>query len=406
MSRTQQEWDNTGQNSNRNANESIDMGQESSVVSTQSQMLGEILENLKVDTYSHKVNSVPPYVLDRLAQIPEKDRKELLSSGNETQTTDEKENRTQSPSYKKGDDGQYRNFGNDLFIRSMDNNWSALLETFRQKNAYTPGAERFNEDFNEKNYDSPWGGGERLRNALDGTGLEEQKESRKDEWSPIASFFSLGKKKNKGRSLRDEPYRNRSQRSHYMLNERKTHIVPAVNRVLLVNPLFPLFLRILMLIFSIIALALASSIFVLSNRTYEGRHVDQQASTIMAIVVQCFAITYLVYIAYDEYSGRPLGLRDPLGKMKLIMLDLLFIIFSSANLALAFNTLDDDRWVCLVSGSSSMYTSFEVGSICRRQRGLVSFLLVATFLWVTAFTISIVRVVERVTTAGGPGVNV
>ena len=92
--------------------------------------------------------------------------------------------------------------------------------------------------------------------------------------------------------------------------------------------------------------------------------------------------------------------------MKLIMLDLLFIIFSSANLALAFNTLDDDRWVCLVSGSSSMYTSFEVGSICRRQRGLVSFLLVATFLWVTAFTISIVRVVERVTTAGGPGVNV
>ena len=54
---------------------------------------------------------------------------------------------------------------------------------------------------------------------------------------------------------------------------------------------------------------------------------EQQPSTIMALVVQSCALVYVIYIAYDEYTGKPLGLREPMSKMRLILLDLLFIIF-------------------------------------------------------------------------------
>lgn len=123
----------------------------------------------------------------------------------------------------------------------------------------------------------------------------------------------------------------------------------------------------------------------------------------MAIVVNCFAAVYVVYIAYDEYSGKPMGLRNPLGKMKLIMLDLFFIIFSSANLSLAFNSLSDKEWVCHDSNSEALKNMGifypPVSSLCRRQKALTSFLLLALCLWVLTFTISIIRVVDRVTTS-------
>ena len=96
-----------------------------------------------------------------------------------------------------------------------------------------------------------------------------------------------------------------------------------------------------------------------------------------------------------------MGLRDPLGKLRLILLDLLFIIFSSANLALAFNTLFDKRWVCRHDGGPTARAGEDltISYICRKQRALSSFLFVMVVLWVITFTISLVRVVEKVSSA-------
>jgi hypothetical protein len=120
----------------------------------------------------------------------------------------------------------------------------------------------------------------------------------------------------------------------------------------------------------------------------------------MAIVVQTIAVVYIIYIAYDEFTGRPLGLRDARGKMRLIMLDMLFIILSSANLSLAFNTLYDVTWVCVIGYSDVMgglikFDAYD-SSLCARQRGLASFLLVGLIMWVITFTVSVFRLVERV----------
>lgn len=139
--------------------------------------------------------------------------------------------------------------------------------------------------------------------------------------------------------------------------------------MLLNNPTVPLTFRALIWVLSLLALALASSVFQLSNQYGFA----QKPSTIMAIVVDVIALIYLIYITYDEYSGKPLGLRSPKAKMRLsmsiwsrarsikeltlcwiVMLDLLFIIFDSANLSLAFDTLYDVRWSCISADATEL----------------------------------------------------
>jgi hypothetical protein len=128
----------------------------------------------------------------------------------------------------------------------------------------------------------------------------------------------------------------------------------------------------------------------------------------MAIVVDGIALIYLIYITYDEISGKPLGLRSPNTKIRLIMFDLVFIVFDSANLSLAFDTLFDVRWSCrsfetqgVEKGSPlSMQTGMTNGPICQRQKALAAFLFLALGAWVLTFTVSVFRVVERVNKGG------
>lgn len=166
--------------------------------------------------------------------------------------------------------------------------------------------------------------------------------------------------------------------------------------ILLNDPYVPLTFRTIMFSLSCVALSLSASVFVHSKNN-TPISIPQQPSTIMAIVVQSIALVYIVYITYDEYSGKPLGLRDAGSKIRLIMLDLLFIIFSSANTALAFNTMCDKRWVCRTDHDLSDPDPMPYNyAMCSRQKGLVAFLLMILFSWVSTFSISIFRLVERV----------
>lgn len=96
------------------------------------------------------------------------------------------------------------------------------------------------------------------------------------------------------------------------------------------NPYIPLVIRLVVLTFSAAALGISGRIFHLTNRS----DCDAGSSTYMAIIVDVIAIVYLCYITYDEYTAQPLGLRNPKSKLRLIFLDLLFIVFDSANLSI------------------------------------------------------------------------
>lgn len=188
-------------------------------------------------------------------------------------------------------------------------------------------------------------------------------------------------------------------RTRYFVSEQsREQWKPKLMKILLNNPYVPLTLRTINFITSVIALGLACSVFIESHKA--SPEVTQQASTIMALCCQTTALVYLVYITYDEYDSKPLGLRDAKSKIRLIMLDLLFIIFSSANLSLAFNTLYDTLWLCHQSDNdlihqSPLYLPYN-SNICSRQRGLASFIFLSLVSWVITFTISIFRLVERV----------
>ena len=144
-----------------------------------------------------------------------------------------------------------------------------------------------------------------------------------------------------------------------------------VSRTILRSPVVPLVIRMVVFGFSMIALALACSI--------HHDLVDSTPSTIMAIVVDALAMVYLLGITYDEYSGKPLGLRPPSAKMRLIFLDLFFIVFDSANLSLAFQALQD---------------STDRNKDSSKQRALASVLLIALIAWLMTFSISVMRLVK------------
>ena len=74
------------------------------------------------------------------------------------------------------------------------------------------------------------------------------------------------------------------------------------------------------------------------------------------------------------------------------MLDLLFIVFDSANLSLAFDTVYDVRWSCRSADfQEGTMNSDIVNPICDRQRALAAFLFLALCAWVSTFMVSVFR---------------
>lgn len=107
----------------------------------------------------------------------------------------------------------------------------------------------------------------------------------------------------------------------------------------------------------------------------------------MAVIVDVVAIPYISYITYDEYRGKPLGLRSAKTKIRLVLLDLFFIVFESANLALAFGALTDNNGACT--------EPFSNVDVCNRVKTLCVILFVALVAWSGTFAISIFRYVIR-----------
>ncbi|MCJ1237210.1 hypothetical protein MMC14_005195 [Varicellaria rhodocarpa] len=164
-------------------------------------------------------------------------------------------------------------------------------------------------------------------------------------------------------------------------------------RIVLRSPIIPLVVRTIVWVFSLIALVLGCSIYrhvksedtVLAN---EETSLNQGTSPLMAIIVDAFALVYLVYITYDEYTGKPLGLRSAKAKLRLIFLDLFFIIFDSANLSLAFEALS----------IHSQAESPGLGKLPSQQEALASVLLIALIAWMMTFSVSVLRYIKLLAT--------
>ncbi|KYK59518.1 hypothetical protein DCS_00648 [Drechmeria coniospora] len=165
----------------------------------------------------------------------------------------------------------------------------------------------------------------------------------------------------------------------------------AWNRMLR-SALSPLLFRLAVMITSILALGIASRIFQLEDS--DDKESAERTQSVVAVTVDCVAIPYTCYMVWDEYTGKPIGLRSASSKTRLILLDLFFIIFKSASTALAFESLVFHN----VMETNLLYLSAALGAF--ELLGLIS--------WTLNFTVNIFRTVEKMGggrdgTGGGGG---
>ncbi|KAK5131014.1 hypothetical protein LTR08_001364 [Meristemomyces frigidus] len=199
--------------------------------------------------------------------------------------------------------------------------------------------------------------------------------------------------------------------------ERQERTVRLFWRLLLKNPFVPLALRLMILAFATSSLAIAAKIAKdVRQVNGDGDAANQcstRASTYMAVCVGSIAIPWLGWVTWDEYMSKPLGLRSASTKTLLLLCDLFFVVFSSSNLSLAFDALYDHRWACFDeqyevirnAGDGANATLSPVynvpatcpnnAGICNRQKALSAILVISLIAWLTTFSLSVMRVVEK-----------
>lgn len=145
------------------------------------------------------------------------------------------------------------------------------------------------------------------------------------------------------------------------------------------HSLAPLVFRLSVMITSILALGIAARIHMIED--VDAEDTAEETQSIVAVAVDCVAIPYLGYMIWDEYTGKPLGLRSVVSKISLILLDLFFIIFKSASTALAFESL--------------VYHNLAHAAVRDLSKALAAFMLLGLILWTMNFAVNIFRTVER-----------
>jgi hypothetical protein len=145
------------------------------------------------------------------------------------------------------------------------------------------------------------------------------------------------------------------------------------------HSLAPLMFRLSVMVTSIIALAIAARIHLLED--VDSTDSAEETQSIVAVAVDCVAIPYIGYMIWDEYTGKPLGLRSVVSKISLILLDLFFIIFKSASTALAFESL--------------VYHNLSDTAVKSLSKALAAFMLMGLIAWTMNFAVNIFRTVER-----------
>lgn len=141
----------------------------------------------------------------------------------------------------------------------------------------------------------------------------------------------------------------------------------------------PLLFRLGVMVTSILALGISARIYQIESAW--GERSAERTQSIVAIVVDCVAVPFIGYMIWDEYTGKPLGLRSGVSKMSLILLDLFFIIFKSASTALAFESL--------------VYHNRNEAAVRALSKSLAALMFIGLLSWTMNFTVNIFRTVEQ-----------
>ncbi|TGJ83257.1 hypothetical protein E0Z10_g5506 [Xylaria hypoxylon] len=192
----------------------------------------------------------------------------------------------------------------------------------------------------------------------------------------------------------DEPVRTSLHPHDSKTNRfRKSAWFMRLGNFVLRHPIAPLIFRLIVLITTISALALATVIYRRERdiRITTGSQTET-SQAIVAIIIDSIAIPYILYMTWDEYTGKPLGLRAPAQKVSLTLLDLVFIVLKSASTALAFEALVYHSGAGKTQSRRDGAQQLESLDLAR---GLAALTLVGLIAWILNFTISVFRLAEK-----------
>jgi len=161
---------------------------------------------------------------------------------------------------------------------------------------------------------------------------------------------------------------------------RRKRLYQRLWRIMLQHPLVPLALRLTVLLTSIVALALSAKIYEIEDRGSTIRS-SELTQSIVAIVVDTVAVPYIGYMTWDEYTGKPLGLRAATQKVAFVLMDLFFIIFKSASTALAFEAL--------------VYHNSHDRETEEFSEALAAFQLIGLLAWSLTLSVNVFRLVQK-----------
>lgn len=145
------------------------------------------------------------------------------------------------------------------------------------------------------------------------------------------------------------------------------------------HSLSPFMFRLTVIITSLLALAIAARIYRLEENLPPNP--AEETQSLVALIVDCVSIPYNTYMIWDEYTGKPIGLRSALSKVALVLLDIFFIIFKSASTALAFESL-------VFHGQLN-------DSIAQLAKAMASFMLIGLLAWTMNLAVNVFRTVDR-----------
>ncbi|KAI2635981.1 hypothetical protein GGS21DRAFT_514003 [Xylaria nigripes] len=159
------------------------------------------------------------------------------------------------------------------------------------------------------------------------------------------------------------------------------------------HPIAPLIFRLIVLLTTISALALTTVIYRRErDPSIPTDNPPETSQALVAIVIDSVAIPYILYMTWDEYTSKPLGLRAPAQKISLTLFDLVFIVLKSASTTLAFEAL-----VYHTGDGQSLNSTDRVQELesLDLARGLAALTLVGLIAWILNFTISVFRLAEK-----------
>lgn len=84
--------------------------------------------------------------------------------------------------------------------------------------------------------------------------------------------------------------------------------VTGAKRTLLKNPFIPLVFRMIVITFTLAAMGLGARLWHQTRRTSRSSPdvgCTQRPSTYMAIILDCIAVPYIIYVTWDEYTSKP-----------------------------------------------------------------------------------------------------